>query len=45
MRSTAGVAPIDGNFLDFRDPWGNSIENVGYDNIEFTKAPKLGEWS
>jgi hypothetical protein len=25
-------------FLDFRDPWGNRIEIVGYDNIQFTKA-------
>jgi len=22
-----------------RDPWGNSIEIVGYDNILFTKGP------
>jgi catechol 2,3-dioxygenase-like lactoylglutathione lyase family enzyme len=28
----AGVSPIDGRFLDFRDPWGNRIEIVGYDN-------------
>ena len=26
---SAGVAPIDGHFLDFRDPWGNRIEIVG----------------
>jgi catechol 2,3-dioxygenase-like lactoylglutathione lyase family enzyme len=37
----AGVAPIDGHFLDFRDPWGNRIESVGYDNIQFTKAPNV----
>ena len=37
----AGVAPIDGYFLDFRDPWGNRIEIVGYDNIQFTKAPNV----
>jgi hypothetical protein len=24
--------------LDFLDPWGNRIEIVGYDNIQFTKA-------
>jgi hypothetical protein len=43
VRSTqpAGVSPIDGNFLDFRDPWGNRIEIVGYDNIQFTKAPNV----
>ena len=27
----AGVASTDGPFLDFRDPWGNRIEIVGYD--------------
>jgi lactoylglutathione lyase len=37
----AGVAPIDGNFLDFRDPWGNRIEIVGYDNVQFTKASNV----
>jgi predicted enzyme related to lactoylglutathione lyase len=30
----AGVKPIGGPFLDFRDPWGNRIEIVGYDNIK-----------
>ena len=37
----AGVAPLDAPFLDFRDPWGNRIEIVGYDNIQFTKAPNV----
>jgi lactoylglutathione lyase len=37
----AGIAPINGRFLDFRDPWGNRIEIVGYDNIQFTKAPNV----
>ena len=38
----AGVKPIDdGPFLDFRDPWGNRVEIVGYDNIQFTKAPNV----
>jgi lactoylglutathione lyase len=37
----AGVALIGGRFLDFRDPWGNRIEIVGYDNIQFTKAPNV----
>ena len=36
-----GVALIDGPFLDFHDPWGNRIEIVGYDNIQFTKAPNV----
>jgi hypothetical protein len=33
--------PLDGPFLDFRDPWGNRVEIVGYDNIQFTKAPNV----
>ncbi|MBV8683739.1 MAG: VOC family protein [Caulobacteraceae bacterium] len=37
----AGVKLLDGRFLDFRDPWGNRIEIVGYDNIQFTKAPNV----
>src|ERR1700726_2711801 len=37
----AGVTTLDGDFLDFRDPWGNRIEIVGYDNIQFTKAPNV----
>lgn len=37
----AGVTLVDGPFLDFRDPWGNRIEIVGYDNIQFTKAPNV----
>ncbi|MFL5259146.1 MAG: VOC family protein [Hyphomicrobiales bacterium] len=36
--SEAGIAQLPGRFLDFRDPWGNRIEVVGYDNIQFTKA-------
>ena len=37
----AGVEPTGGPFLDFRDPWGNRIEIVAYDNIQFTKAPNV----
>ncbi len=33
-----GVEILPGPFLDFRDPWGNRIEIVGYTNIQFTKA-------
>jgi lactoylglutathione lyase len=39
--NAAGIVLIDGHFLDFRDPWGNRIEIVGYDNIQFTKAPNV----
>jgi predicted enzyme related to lactoylglutathione lyase len=37
----AGVKTLKGPFLDFRDPWGNRVEIVGYDNIQFTKAPNV----
>jgi lactoylglutathione lyase len=37
----AGVATLPGPFLDFFDPWGNRIEIIGYDNIQFTKAPHV----
>jgi lactoylglutathione lyase len=36
-----GVTPLPGRFLDFLDPWGNRIEIVGYDNIQFIKAPNV----
>jgi lactoylglutathione lyase len=37
----AGVEVLPGPFLDFRDPWGNRIEIVGYDSIQFCKAPNV----
>src|SRR5215471_17480787 len=37
----AGVKPLPGQFLDFLDPWGNRVEIVSYDNIQFTKAPNV----
>jgi lactoylglutathione lyase len=37
----AGVAPLPGPFLDFHDPWGNRVEIVGYDNVQFSKAPNV----
>ena len=39
--ATTGVKVLPGRFLDFLDPWGNRIEVVGYDNIQFTKAPHV----
>jgi lactoylglutathione lyase len=36
-----GIQPLPGRFLDFLDPWGNRFEIVGYDNIQFTKAPHV----
>jgi predicted enzyme related to lactoylglutathione lyase len=37
----AGVETLPGQFLDFLDPWGNRVEIVGYDNIQFTKTPNV----
>jgi catechol 2,3-dioxygenase-like lactoylglutathione lyase family enzyme len=39
--ANAGVDTLSGQFLDFLDPWGNRIEIVSYDNIQFTKAPNV----
>jgi catechol 2,3-dioxygenase-like lactoylglutathione lyase family enzyme len=33
-----GVETLPDPFLDFLDPWGNRIEIVSYDNIQFPKA-------
>ena len=37
----AGVKALPGPFLDFRDPWGNRIEIVGYEGVQFSKAPNV----
>jgi lactoylglutathione lyase len=37
----AGGTMVEGPFLDFLDPWGNRIEVVEYQNIQFTKAPHV----
>jgi catechol-2,3-dioxygenase len=39
--TAAGVKELPGQFLDFRDPWGNRIEIVAYENIQFSKAPNV----
>ncbi len=39
--ATMGVEILPGPFLDFLDPWGNRIEIVGYQGIQFTKAPHV----
>ena len=36
--SREGVQVLPGRFLDFLDPWGNRIEIVPYDNIQFSKT-------
>jgi len=37
----AGVPVVPGRGLNFRDPWGNRIEVVQYDEVQFTKAPEV----
>ena len=37
-----GVEVVPGRRLDFFDPWGNRVEVVQYDEIQFTKAPGMG---
>ena len=36
--SREGVQVLPGRFLDFLDPWGNRIEIVPYENIQFSKT-------
>ena len=36
-----GVEIVSDRFLDFYDPWGNRIEIVGYQGIQFSKAPNV----
>jgi catechol 2,3-dioxygenase-like lactoylglutathione lyase family enzyme len=33
-----GVEVLSGRGLDFRDPWGNRVQVVQYDEIQFTKT-------
>lgn len=37
----AGVDVLPGRFLDFRDPSGNRVQLVQYDQIQFTKADRV----
>ena len=39
--TAAGVKVLPGRFLDFLDPWGNRIEIVSYENIQYSKAPNV----
>jgi predicted enzyme related to lactoylglutathione lyase len=34
-------AEVRGN--DFRDPWGNNVQVVAYEDVQFTKAPAILE--
>jgi lactoylglutathione lyase len=35
----AGVRVFGGN--SFRDPWGNHVQVVAYEDVQFTKAPEV----
>ncbi len=37
----AGAEIVPGPGLDFRDPWGNLVQVVQYDEIQFTKATSV----
>jgi catechol 2,3-dioxygenase-like lactoylglutathione lyase family enzyme len=37
----AGVEILAGSGLDFRDPWGNRIQIVQYDELQFLKTPAV----
>src|SRR6476620_862425 len=39
--SEAGIKTLPGRFLDFLDPWGNRVEIVAYENIQFSKTPQV----
>jgi catechol 2,3-dioxygenase-like lactoylglutathione lyase family enzyme len=41
LASAAGARLLEGDFLDFIDPWGNRIEVVDYRDIQYTKAPEI----
>ena len=37
----AGADLRPGRGLNFRDPWGNLVQVVGYEDVQFTKAPEI----
>jgi lactoylglutathione lyase len=37
----AGVEIRPGRRLDFHDPWGNTVEVVQYDEVQFTKTDRV----
>jgi hypothetical protein len=41
LARAAGATLLEGEFLDFLDPWGNRIEVVDYRDIQYTKAPEV----
>lgn len=41
LARAAGATLLEGDFLDFLDPWGNRIEVVEYRDVQFSKAPEV----
>lgn len=41
LATKAGAKLLDGDFLDFLDPWGNRIEVLEYADLQFTKSPSV----
>jgi lactoylglutathione lyase len=37
----AGADVLPGRGLNFRDPWGNLVQVVAYEDIQFTKPPEI----
>jgi catechol 2,3-dioxygenase-like lactoylglutathione lyase family enzyme len=41
LAQAAGATLLEGDFLDFLDPWGNRIEVVEYRDVQFSKTPAV----
>jgi lactoylglutathione lyase len=37
----AGADLLPGRGVNFRDPWGNFVQVVAYEDIQFTKTPEI----
>jgi catechol 2,3-dioxygenase-like lactoylglutathione lyase family enzyme len=37
----AGAEILPGRRVNFRDPWGNLVQVVAYEDIQFTKTPEI----
>jgi catechol 2,3-dioxygenase-like lactoylglutathione lyase family enzyme len=37
----AGADLLPGRGVNFRDPWGNFFQVVGYEDVQFTKTPEI----
>jgi lactoylglutathione lyase len=38
---SAGAEVFPGRGLNFRDPWGNFVQVVAYEEVQFTKTPEI----